>query len=74
MSDEVIRSQLPNENYRKGWDETFGKKDETFGKKDETFGKKDEDVVAPGWGPDSWCKRCQCSHVPKEAHLVHGND
>ena len=26
MSDEVIRSQLPNENYRKGWDETFGKR------------------------------------------------
>jgi len=23
--DEPIRSQLPNENYRKGWDETFGK-------------------------------------------------
>jgi hypothetical protein len=22
--DEPIRSQLPNENYRKGWDETFG--------------------------------------------------
>ena len=26
MADEPIRSQLPNDNYRKGWDETFGKK------------------------------------------------
>jgi hypothetical protein len=24
---EPIRSQLPNENYRHGWDETFGRKD-----------------------------------------------
>ena len=23
--DEPIRSHLPNENYRRGWDETFGK-------------------------------------------------
>ena len=26
MADDPIRSQLPNDNYRKGWDETFGKK------------------------------------------------
>ena len=24
--DEPIRSHLPNENYRRGWDETFGRK------------------------------------------------
>jgi len=26
QGDEPIRSHLPNENYRNGWDETFGKK------------------------------------------------
>ena len=60
MSDDVIRSQLPNDNYRRGWDETFG--------------AVPDDAVGAELDPKTWCKRCGCSHIPNEAHLVDGND
>ena len=61
MADEPIRSQLPNDNYRKGWEETFGYKGGYNGAYNEDG--------TPIWSRDGWCARCKCSHHPEDAHV-----
>jgi hypothetical protein len=56
MPDEVIRSHLPNDNYRRGWEETFGKTD-------------GEPHTIPSGCQCGWflCDRCKARMAPARA-------
>ena len=56
--DEPIRSHLPNENYRRGWDETFGK-------------SKVQRIGSDGdWNGGTWVERDPLDEAVRQSNLT----